>query len=177
MLALLILLSLAAALALGAWLSVYLYGQFARRARGEPSHSLAISGPATSIDEMVAPLTRDRPDQTGLVLVEGNLDAFAVRALTARHAGRSLDVMYYIWKRDLTGRLLASELVKAADRGVRVRVLLDDLNAYGHDKTWLTLDIHPNMAVRLFNPESRRSLQTRRRDSPAGLQRHTTHAH
>ena len=152
MLALLILLSLAAALVLGAWLSVYLYGQFARRARGEPSHSLAISGPATSIDEMIAPLTRDRPDQTGLVLVEGNLDAFAVRALTARHSGRSLDVMYYIWKRDLTGRLLASELVKAADRGVRVRVLLDDLNAYGHDKTWLTLDTHPNMAVRLFNP-------------------------
>ena len=152
MLAVLIVLSLATALVLSAWLSVYLYGQFARRARGEPSHSLGIWGPSTSIDEMIAPLTRDHPDRTGLVLVEDNLDAFAVRALAAQHAGRSLDVMYYIWKRDLTGRLLASELIKAADRGVRVRVLLDDLNAYGHDKTWLTINSHPNMAVRLFNP-------------------------
>ena len=152
MLTVLIVLLLVSAFVLGAWLSVYLYGQFARRARGAPSHSLATSGPETPIDGMVAPLTCERPDRTGLVLVEDNLDAFAVRALTARHAGRSLDVMYYIWKRDLTGRLLARELVNAADRGVRIRILLDDLNTYGHDRTWLTLDAHPNMAVRLFNP-------------------------
>lgn len=162
MLSFLIVLLLAGSFVLSAWLSVYLYGQFARRARGAPSHSLATSGPETSIDAMITPLTRDRQDRTGLVLVEDNLDAFALRALTARHAGRSLDVMYYIWKRDLTGRLLASELVKAADRGVRVRILLDDLNTYGHDRTWLTLDAHPNMAVRLFNPVRNREGAFRR---------------
>ena len=86
MLALVIVLSAAAALVLSAWLSVYLYGRFARRARGEPSHSLAISVPATPIDEMIAPLTGDHEDRTGLALVEDNLDAFALRALTARRS-------------------------------------------------------------------------------------------
>jgi hypothetical protein len=67
----------------------------------------------------VAPLVEQRPDQSGVILVDGNLDAFAVRALSARRAGRSLDLQYYIWHDDLTGRLLAHEVVTAADRGVR----------------------------------------------------------
>jgi putative cardiolipin synthase len=96
------------------------------------------------------------------MLLADNLDAFAVRVLAARRAGRSLDLQYYIWKDDLTGRLLAREILRAADRGVRVRLLLDDINAQGFDRTYLALDEHPNIAVRLFNPSRNREGALRR---------------
>jgi cardiolipin synthase C len=149
-------------LVVSAWLAVWLYGRFARKARGQPSFSLPITAPPTPVDRLVEPLTRAHREQTGLMLVEDNLDAFAMRALAARQAGRSLDLLYYMWKGDLSGRLLARELVTAADRGVRIRLLVDDLNAHRHDKTFLTLDSHPNIAVRLFNPTRNRDFGFRR---------------
>src|SRR5690606_22707854 len=100
--------------------------------------------------------------RSGLTLLPDNLDAFAARALTARAAARSLDLMYYYWLDDLTGRLLANELIEAADRGVRIRLLLDDINASGKDSIYLALDAHPAISVRLFNP---------RRARDGGLQR------
>ena len=87
-----------------------------------------------------------------MVIVADNLDAFAVRVMSARAAGRSLDLQYYIWHPDLTGNLLHAELLRAADRGVRVRLLLDDMNAHGSDSVLAALDTHPNIHVRLFNP-------------------------
>jgi len=79
-------------------------------------------------------------------------DAFAARALLAKAAERSLDVQYYIWHKDLTGSLLFEALRKAADRGVRIRLLLDDNNTSGLDTALAGLDSHPNIEVRLFNP-------------------------
>jgi putative cardiolipin synthase len=71
----------------------------------------------------------------------------------ARSAQRSLDVQYYIWRNDLTGTLLLEELREAADRGVRVRLLLDDNGIPSNlDTTLAALDAHPNIEVRLFNP-------------------------
>lgn len=94
--------------------------------------------------------TADR--QTGLQLLTDNMQAFAVRAASARSATRSLDLQYYYWKKDLTGGLLMNEVIKAADRGVRVRLLIDDINTRGRDRTHRALDSHPNIEVRLFNP-------------------------
>jgi putative cardiolipin synthase len=142
--------------ALASVLALYSYGRFAERMQGEPSFSLPVADADTPLDRLVGPMVAARPEQSGLVLLAENLDAFAIRALTARRAGRSLDLQYYIWKDDLTGRLLGSEIVKAADRGVRVRLLLDDINAHGHDRTYLTLDTHPNIEVRLYNPSRNR---------------------
>jgi len=79
-------------------------------------------------------------------------EAFAARALLAEAAERSLDVQYYIWRNDLTGTLLFDCLREAADRGVRVRLLLDDNNTSRLDATLAALDSHPNIEVRLFNP-------------------------
>jgi putative cardiolipin synthase len=158
----LIILVALAGFALASALALYSYGRFAERAQGEPSFALPVSEHGTALDGLVAPLVAERPGQSGLVLVDGNLDAFAIRALTARRAGRSLDLQYYIWDADLTGRLLISEIIKAADRGVRVRLLLDDINAHGHDSTHLALDEHPNIAVRLFNPSRSREGALRR---------------
>lgn len=143
-------------LVVGSWLSLYAYGRFADSAMGEPSHSIAPGGATTMIDAAVAPLVAAHADRSGLVLVSDNADAFAIRALSARHAGRTLDVQYYLWHDDLTGRLLAGELLAAADRGVRVRVLLDDINAHGSDDAMRAMVKHPNIDIRLFNPSRNR---------------------
>lgn len=144
------------------FLAVLSYGYFARHARGEDSWALHTEPAFTILDTGVAPRLAAAGGKSGLTLVSGNLDAFAARALTARAAGRSLDMMYYYWKDDLTGRLLANEVVAAADRGVRVRLLLDDINATGKDGVYLALDAHPNIAVRLFNPSRARDGGLRR---------------
>ncbi len=121
-------------------------------ATGAPSHVLALQPAQTRIDRELAPLLAAQPGKTGVMLVADGLDAFAMRALAARKAGRSLDLQYYLWHDDMTGRLLAREVHAAAQRGVRVRILLDDLNAEGIDPQLMTLDAHPNIELRLYNP-------------------------
>jgi len=88
---------------------------------------------------------------SGLALVANAAAAFAVRADSARSAGRTLDLQYYLWRGDVTGQLLAQEVLAAADRGVRVRLLLDDVYALGRERTLAALDAHPQIEVRLFN--------------------------
>ncbi|MFC3551170.1 phospholipase D family protein [Lysobacter cavernae] len=139
-------------LALASLMSLYSYGRFAERARGAPGQALPADRIETPIDRVIAPLVVARPGQSGLSLFSDNLDAFAVRAATARSAGRSLDLQYYLWHQDLTGELLLYELLRAADRGVRVRLLLDDLNAHRQDHLLAALDLHRNVEVRMFNP-------------------------
>jgi putative cardiolipin synthase len=138
-------------------LSVFSYGRFARHARGAPSTAVAADRIETTIDRAIAPMTQARPGEAGLSLITDNLDAFAVRALSARVAGRSLDLQYYIWKPDLTGNLILHEILRAADRGVRVRLLLDDLNAHRKDSLLAALDQHRNIEVRMFNPSRGRA--------------------
>jgi putative cardiolipin synthase len=89
--------------------------------------------------------------QGGVTVVCRAAEAFAIRAASARAAGRSLDLQYYVWRGDLTGRLLAREVLAAADRGVAVRMLLDDVFAIGHERALSALDAHPNIEVKLFN--------------------------
>ena len=149
-------------LALTSTLAVYSFGRFAERAQGAPSFVLPVAEDGTPLDRFVAPLMQERPEQSGLLLLADNLDAFAARAIAARSAGRSLDLQYYMWKDDLTGRLLTYETVHAADRGVRVRLLLDDINAQGTDHVLAALDTHPNIEVRLFNPSRSREGALRR---------------
>ena len=86
-------------------------------------------------------------------------EAFAARVLLAAHADRTLDVQYYIWRGDTTGQLLLEALWQAAERGVRVRMLLDDANVRGLDATVAALDAHPNIEVRLFNPFANRGMR------------------
>lgn len=138
-----------ALLVLSGWL---LADQLTPPAVGAPGHALPTQPAETMIDREVAPLLATHGDQSGAILITDGLDAFAARALSARHAGRSLDLQYYIWKDDLVGHLLAYEAWQAAERGVRVRIMLDDLNAEGLDAKWLALDAHPNVEIRLYNP-------------------------
>ena len=77
------------AFAVASLLSLYAYGRFAEGAMGPPGHALPLDGEATDIDRALAPLTAEHPGQTGMVIVADNLDAFAVRVMSARAAGRS----------------------------------------------------------------------------------------
>jgi len=121
-------------------------------ATGAPSHALAIAEGQTALDSELAPLLARHPGKTGAIMIPDGLDAFAARAMSARQAGRSLDLQYYIWHDDLTGHLLMYEAWKAAERGVRVRMLLDDINTSGKDAALLALDAHPNIEIRIYNP-------------------------
>ena len=78
-----------------------------------------------------------------LSLISDGVSAFAARAAAARAAEHSLDLQYYIWKADLTGQLLAREALHAADRGVRVRMLLDDMHGLGQEASLTPLIGHP----------------------------------
>ena len=99
------------------------------------------------------------PGKSGVLPLASGREACAARALLAEAAERSLDVQYYIWRHDTSGSLLDDALWRAAERGVRVRLLLDDANTRGADATLAALDAHPNIEVRLFNPLASRALR------------------
>jgi putative cardiolipin synthase len=106
----------------------------------------------TRLGKAVLPLLQKHPGQSGVFALRDGRDAFAARWLLADAAERTLDVQYYIWRNDMSGTLLFEALRRAADRGVRVRVLLDDNNTAGLDTVLAALDAHRNIEVRLFNP-------------------------
>jgi putative cardiolipin synthase len=122
----------------------------------EPSYALPPPANGALETALMRDLEHD-PGKSGVRLVEQNALAFAYRAATAVAATRSIDVQYYIWHDDLTGRLLAAELMRAAERGVRVRVLVDDIDARAKHDLFLVADQHPNLEVRIFNPFYSRS--------------------
>lgn len=97
-------------------------------------------------------LTESNPGKSGIMSLSDGYDAFAARMMIAEHAVSTLDIQYYIWKNDLTGTLLFEALFRAAERGVQVRLLLDDHNTSGLDNALATLHSHPHIEIRLFNP-------------------------
>jgi putative cardiolipin synthase len=103
-------------------------------------------------DQMTA-----HPGQSGFLLLTSGVDAFVARALLAQRAERSIDAQYYLYHDDLTSRLFTDQLLKAADRGVRVRLLVDDIVFEDSDIGAAVLEKHPNIEVRIFNPFSRKT--------------------
>lgn len=121
------------------------------------SESRAVTDTATTrLGRDVAAEVAKHPGQSGVHLLNRGTDAFVARLVLAEVAEKSLDVQYYIWHADTTGKLLANALVQAAGRGVRVRLLLDDVGTAADDMALLMLDDHPNIEVRLFNPVATR---------------------
>ena len=106
----------------------------------------------TRLGRSVAPRAQLHPGESGIVELRDGRDAFAARVLLADIAERTLDLQYYIWRNDMSGALLFAAICRAADRGVRVRLLLDDNNTSGLDSFLAALSSHSNIQVRLFNP-------------------------
>ena len=113
----------------------------------------------TTLAAAVRPKLAAHPGQSGLHALVDAHDAFTARLSLADRAEHSLDVQYFIWNKDMTGRILAERLFRAADRGVRVRLLLDDLGTMPSDAVLLAIDSNPNIEVRMFNPARLRSLR------------------
>ncbi|MEA3091787.1 MAG: cardiolipin synthase [Caballeronia sp.] len=124
-----------------------------------PSYALQ-NTETTPLGERFALGEQAHPGESAFHLLPDSIDALLARVILTERADKTLDLEYYIWHSDLTGRALASAVLKAADRGVRVRMLLDDLGTSADDEALLALSAHPNIAVRLFNPVTSRRFKT-----------------
>jgi cardiolipin synthase C len=106
----------------------------------------------TGLGADLAPFVAAHPGESGIALLQHGPAALLARAVLADLATQTIDVQYYIYEDDLSGLLLTQKLLDAADRGVRVRVLLDDNNLRGSDAGLKLLASHPNISIRVFNP-------------------------
>ncbi|HEY6599316.1 MAG TPA: phospholipase D family protein [Pseudomonadales bacterium] len=113
---------------------------------------------STTVGAFLEKAAAHHPDQSGFAIFPDGRRAFTSRIAMTELAEKTLDLQYFIWDRDATGRILVEHLIHAADRGVRVRILVDDLNLEGdRDVLITTMDAHPNIEVRIFNPFANRS--------------------
>jgi putative cardiolipin synthase len=138
---------LAAALALGACTRSDLKPDYVR----QPSVALAPADDAPLVAE-ARKLGAGHGDDSGFRLLTNSIDALLARLALADRAKHSIDLQYYIFHGDATGKLVAQHLLAAADRGVRVRILLDDLHEGPRDAVLHALAGHPNIEIRVFNP-------------------------
>ena len=126
--------------------------------------SRALENPeSTSVGARVAATSRQHDGHSGFRIITVGVDGFLLRAQMINAAERTLDLQYFIFRGDETGRLLTDLLVRAADRGVRVRVLVDDGNTKPGDEQIYALDAHPSIEVRVFNPFTYRGHNLSRR--------------
>ncbi len=119
----------------------------------EAPTAIAVKGAdATPKEAAVVAQVANPNDASGFRLMTLSTNALLSRVSLADQAVFSIDLQYYIFKNDATGRLIALHLLQAADRGVHVRILLDDLNLVDEVRMFNALDSHKNIEVRLFNP-------------------------
>ncbi len=111
----------------------------------------------TENGKIIAEMAAVHPGESGFTIIRYPRRAFTSRITLTGMAEKSLDMQYYIWEEDATGRILAERLVRAADRGVKVRVLLDDMNLDNGGTIAALMDAHPNIEVRIFNPFAHRT--------------------
>jgi putative cardiolipin synthase len=137
------------------------------RAAPQAAPAPAADGPLAALEQVVA--AAHGPDRSGFDILDRNEDALRWRLALIDSARTSLDIQYYIWFGDDSGRLLYKRVLDAADRGVQVRVLIDDLNSVLRtagavdlrDTVLALFDAHPNVELRLFNPSTQRGLLAR----------------
>jgi putative cardiolipin synthase len=113
----------------------------------------------TYFGKLVEPAAARRlPDQAGFIPINDGVDALTARLVLAEKAEQSIDVQYYLIKNDIVGRIFMYRLLQAADRGVRVRLLLDDMFTSGYDIGLAALNSHPKFEIRIYNPFHRGAL-------------------
>ncbi|WP_370979838.1 phospholipase D family protein [Agaribacterium sp. ZY112] len=120
------------------------------------SHSIAANA-NSDLSEIFDPAIAAHPRRSGVVLLHEPEIALRARDEMTTLAEHTLDVQYYIWSDDKVGRILTQRLLDAADRGVRVRILLDDFTLNIDDIYLAAFSDHPNVELRLFNPFAHRT--------------------
>jgi putative cardiolipin synthase len=115
--------------------------------------STSLADPAeTELGRFFEPEIAAHPGDSGVLLVPTGEWGFRARTGLSNQAEKTIDVQYYIWEDDASGRILAERILRAADRGVRVRMLLDHITVGNRDFSLARMDRHPNVEIRLFNP-------------------------
>ena len=117
-----------------------------------PETALQVDTAQTTLAQIIQPLQEQHPDLTGYLVLFEPLEALATRLSLIDKAEKRLDLQYYIWDNDKVGSLALHALIRAADRGVKIRLLIDDNNAKSTEGIFLALAQHPNIEVKLFNP-------------------------
>ena len=117
-----------------------------------PETTLQVDTAQTTLAQIIQPLQEQHPDLTGYLVLFEPLEALATRLSLIDKAEKRLDLQYYIWDNDKVGSLALHALIRAADRGVKIRLLIDDNNAKSTEGIFLALAQHPNIEVKLFNP-------------------------
>ncbi|MEE4219014.1 MAG: phospholipase D family protein [Xanthomonadales bacterium] len=139
--------------------------------RDEPSYSKP-RAPMGILRELADTVTAEHgPEYSGFRLLDANYDGLAARLALIDSATSSIDIQTYLWYPDNSGRLLLERAVAAANRGVHVRLLVDDLLTIGLDQVIYELDQRPNMELRLFNPWEKRSTLARGGEMVAQMER------
>jgi putative cardiolipin synthase len=116
---------------------------------------------ATTVGALFQEAADKHPGLSGFSLIQQGGPAFMARLAMADLAEETLDGQYYIWDGDTTGQILADRLLRAADRGVRVRLLIDDnYLTEARDFRIAALDAHPKVEIRFFNPVRNRRWRT-----------------
>ncbi len=122
--------------------------------------SLVAPSEQTMLGGLILPMARAHPGQSGVMTLRRGADAFAARVILANAARETLDAQYYIWANDSSGLILLDALRRAANRGVRVRLLVDDNGTPGLDPELAALNALDNFEVRIFNPFTLRRPRT-----------------
>jgi cardiolipin synthase C len=115
--------------------------------------STALANPeSTALGKRFAAQAKEHPGLSGFRLLIDGTNSFLLHEQIAGKAERTLDVQYFLLQQDDTGKLVLETLLEAADRGVRVRLLLDDAEAFDAGSAIRPLAAHPNIDIRIFNP-------------------------
>ena len=106
----------------------------------------------TALGKQVDARAKAHPGLSGFLLLTDGAASFVLHQEIAARATRTLDVQYFLVQQDETGKLLLAALLEAADRGVHVRLLIDDAQAFDAGSAIRPLAAHPNIEIRIFNP-------------------------
>jgi putative cardiolipin synthase len=109
---------------------------------------IATASATSEIDVQVAA----HPGQSGVHILETGKEALEARAWLVDSAERTIEAQYFIWSTDNIGILAAEALLRAAERGVKVRVIVDDLLINAPDESLLALALHPSIEIKVYNP-------------------------
>jgi len=108
------------------------------------------------LEKKLAPIVQQHRNQTGFFLVANGVDAFAVRSALIQKSTHKIDIQYYFIQEDQSGKKFFNLLKQAANRGVKIRLLIDDIALDADSPSLKDAAAHPNIEVRVFNPFNRR---------------------
>ena len=117
------------------------------------SFAFSIAHSADQSSVFIAAQIASHPNKAGVYVLDKGEDALIARAWLADYAKQTIEVQYFIWSDDNIGTLASEALLRAADRGVKVRVIVDDLLIKAPDQTLLALALHPNIDIKIYNPQ------------------------